>query len=313
VHPSRSDLARFLGHEAPASDAEAIRLHVASCQECAHVMRTVEGFVADLDDAWARKRLNEVAAEMHWPTREDLVDYFLEDLPSEGDRQAIQAHVQSCGSCQEILADLRQGSADVRQADPLGALRPAEGAARSGWREALRELLRPAAWPAWSLAVSAAAAVFLLGFLLRPLIWPSSQEPRGRLMAQVDKPKLQRQEDGGIVLGIGATTAKPEARALLMQALAFYDAPDFAERALPPLEQAVTADPTFEQARFWLGVCFLLKGDTSKAVPQLEEAARLAPGNVTYHHYLVWGYLKAGEFGKALQAQTWLLNRPARK
>jgi hypothetical protein len=276
-------------------------------------MQSIEQFGTTLDEAWTRKRLTEFAAQTHWPTREELVDYFLEDVPSAEGRREIEAHIKDCAMCRGILEELRQGAAELERADPLGEVAAAPAPARVNWLDALRSLVRPAAWPAWSLAGAVAVALFVLGFLLRPSLWPPAPgRPLGP-MAQLTKPPLQRQPDGTIALGIGATTARPEARALFERALASYDAPDFADRAAPVLEQAVKADPSFEQARFWLAICYLLKGNTTAATPQLEEAVRLAPGNVTYQHYLVWAYLKAGEYEKAMEAQSRVLRTQGTK
>lgn len=307
MHPDRGALVGWRAGRLTGPEAEAIRVHLETCEECAKAMQTIERFVTDLDETWTRKRLNEAAARAHWPTREDLVDYFLDGPASADRRREIEAHVQGCATCREILDDLERGAAQLEQADPLGQLAPT--ISEPSWRDSLRSLMRPTAWPVWSLAASAAAVVFVLGVLLRPILWPTVGPSRVDLTAWLEKPPLQRHPDGSLVLGIGATTARPEARALLEKALSFYDAPDFADRALPTLEQAMAADPNFEQAKFWLGACYLLKGNAAAAIPHLEEAVRLAPGNVTYQHYLVWAYLKAGENQKALEVQTQLLKR----
>lgn len=307
MHPDHGALVRLRDRRVSGPEAEAIQAHLQTCEECARAMRTIERFVTDLDDAWTRKRLNEVAARTHWPTREDLVDYFLDDLVSGESRHEIEAHLKTGGTCREILEELHRGAAQLEQADPLVEPAAPIRAVEIAWVEALRSFLRPAAWPVWALVTSAGAVVFALGFWLRPVLWPVREGVHAGLVAELEKPPLPRQADGSLALGIGATAARPEARALLEKALASYDAPDFADRALPFLEQAVAADPNFEQARFWLGICYLLKDKPAAAVPHLEQAARLAPGNVTYQHYLVWGYLKGGEYRKALEAQTRLL------
>jgi len=274
-------------------------------------MQTIERFLTELDETWTEKRLNEVAERTHWPAREELVDYFLEDLDSVEARKAIEAHVRNCAACREILEELERGTRELAQADPLGQPEaiPVLAPAGLGWREALRALLRPGAWPAWSLATCAAVLLLVLGALFRPLLWPTRGGTPVMPPIELAKPPLERQPDGTPILGIGPTAAPAEARALLGKALASYDRPDFADRALPSLEEAVKIAPAFEQARFWLGICFLLKGRAADALPHLEEAAWLAPGNVTYRHYLVWGYLKAGEYRKALEAQTQLLKK----
>ena len=274
-------------------------------------MQTTEQFVTGLDAAWVHKRLREAAQQMHWPTREELVDYFL-DAPASGeDRRLIAAHLRDCAACQAVVTDLERGAARLEREDPLGEPAGMRTPAGTPWLAAVRALLRPAAWPAWSLAATVAVGLFALGVLVRPALWPEGAPQGAALTAQIVKPGLPRQPDGSVVLGIGRTTARPEAVALLQTALAAYDAADFADRALPVLTQAVAADPSFEQARFWLGVCYLLTDKTTAALPQLEEAVRLAPGNVTYRHYLVWGYLKAGDGRKALAAQTQLLEQGA--
>ncbi len=305
MHPDVSVLIRLRDRRLSETEEEAVRAHLETCEECADTRRRIERFMADLDESWTRRRLAEAAARTHWPTREDLVDYYLDDLPSVESRQAIELHVRDCATCREILADLERGAAELQRDDPLRE--PVVGSrGEPGWLDSLRALLRPGAWPAWSLAAAAAAVVFVMGFVLRPIVWPMREAGRTGQVAGVPKPPLARQPDGSFALGIGPSV-RPEARALLLKALESYDTADFADRALPTLEQAVQADPTLEQARFWLGVCYLLKGNAGAAIPHLEEASRLAPGNVTYQHYLVWGYLRAGQYRKALDAQTRLL------
>ena len=311
MHPDRGALVGWREGRLSGPEAETIRAHLETCEECAKAMQTIERFLTELDEAWTEKRLNEVAERTHWPAREELVDYFLEDLDSVEARKAIEAHVRSCAACREVLEDLERGTSELEQADPLGEPAPVSGRAQPGWLDALRALMRPSAWPAWSLAACTAGILFFLGFLSRPILLPEGD--RSGIVAELVKPPLLRQPDGSIALGIGATTARPEARVLLEKALASYDAPDFADRAAPTLEQAVKADPNFEQARFWLGICYLLKGNTAAATPQLEEAVRLAPGNVAYQNYLVWAYMEAGEREKALEAQTRMINKSVMK
>ena len=307
MHPDRVTLMRWRERSLSSAEAEAIGAHVKTCEECAKAMQTMDRFKKRLDDAWTEKRSRETAARTHWPSREDLVDYYLDDLPSAESRQRIEAHLRECVPCQEILQELEQGAAELQKADPLREYAAETALSRGDWKEALRALLRPAAWPAWTMATVAAMAIFAVGMLLRPVVWPGGVIAPTELTAQMPKPALERHADGTLTLGIGATGAKPEAVALFREAMRFYDQPDFAERAVPFLERAVAADAQYEQPRFWLGICLLTQGRTSAAIPQLEEAARLAPGNVTYQHHLVWGYLKAGEYTKALAAQTRLL------
>jgi tetratricopeptide (TPR) repeat protein len=107
-------------------------------------------------------------------------------------------------------------------------------------------------------------------------------------------------------LGIGAAV-KPEAEGKFREAMAFHAAPDFSQRALPLLREAVALDPEYDQAQFWLGIAHLLKGEVTAAIPLLEEAVRLAPGSREYKQYLIWAYLKTGATEKALRLQTELL------
>ena len=309
MHPDPGTLVRLSDGRLAEREAAGVREHVQRCEECGKKMRTLDRFAAEIDGAWTHKRLDEVAASAHWPTREELVDYYLEDTASAESRAEIAGHLRNCAACRAILEDLARGSAELEREDPLRQPLPTADAPAMGWREAVRSLMRPSAWPAWSLAAAAGMALFVMGFLLRPMLWaPAPTGPVGP-MAEFQKPPLERKADGTLVLGIGAIGARPEARALLERALDYYEAPDFADRALPSLEQAVQIDPSFEQARFWLGICYLTKGNTASAVRQLEEAARLAPGNVTYHYYLVWAYLKAGHYRKALEEQTRMIGR----
>jgi tetratricopeptide (TPR) repeat protein len=192
----------------------------------------------------------------------------------------------------------------LERADPLGARAPVP---TRSWVERLQAALGLMPWPAWAGATVAVGLAFVAGLLLRSIFTGPERLPPGLEALRLAKPVFTPPTEVP-ALGI-APAVKPEAETRFREAMAFYDAADFPDRAIPMLKEAVAIDPSHDRAQFWLGIAYLLKGETTAAIPPLEEAARLAPGNREYKHYLVWAYLTAGKAEEALRLQTEILQK----
>ena len=189
---------------------------------------------------------------------------------------------------------------EIESADPLGA------AARGGWGMALRDAF--GTWPGRLVFAGIACAFLIVGVLIgRATVGDRRIAAGGIPPTPVETPDYKPGVRTG--LGIGAAV-KPESEKKFQEAMAFYGTPDFAAKAAPALREAVALDRANDQAQFWLGVTLLLTGKPSDAIPQIEEAVRLAPASVQYRQYLLMAYLQTGDVNRALRLQGELMKRP---
>lgn len=303
-HPENETLMRYAEGSLERADAESLADHLASCTECRERKNSMHAFAARLNAEWLGARLKKIIPQ-EWgcPSADELGRYFLDEIPP-AEREQLGIHVEGCSRCKQLVAEMDEGTATLMEADPL---RMNGGAPAGTWWErfcATFELL-PA--PAWAGAAVAVILVFITGVLLSPLLIGPSQLPSGVQPYRIAKPPFAPSAE---IPAFGvAPSVKPEAEQRFREAMAFYAEPDFADKAIPKLKEAVMLDPRHDQAQFWLGVAYLLKGESAAAVPPLEEAVRLAQGKMEYKQYLVWAYLKTGEVDKALRLQTQILER----
>lgn len=284
--------------------AEQVARHLAECQECRERRASVQAFATRLNTQWLGSRLRSVIPEeIGCPPPHELSRYFLGELDT-ADREQLQTHLDDCPRCRETISEMEEGFAALQKTDPLGAR---ERVPTQSWVERLQAALGLMPWPGWAGATVAVCLAFLAGLLLRPMFSGPPEVPPGVEAIHVAKPAfLPRGELPA--LGI-APAVKPEAEKAFREAMAFYDAPDFPEKAIPKLKEAVSVDPGHDRAQFWLGIAYLLKEETTAAILPLKEAVRLAPGNREYKQYLVWAYLKIGATEKAFRLQTEVLQR----
>jgi len=285
--------------------ASQVRGHLAGCSECRQRIQTVETFDARLTAEWLRTRLGTIVPE-EWgcPAPEEWSRLFLGEIADEAGRRRLEGHLTACSRCRETVAEMEQVFRGLQYADPLAARRPS---GEKPWWERVRSLVGITPWTVWAGATAAVAIAFVAGLitheiLYRPIVL---QPPREAL--RIAKPAFKPQPKLP-AFGI-APVYKPEAEKAFREAMALYAEPDFPDKAIPRLRQAVTIDPAHDQAQFWLGIAYILKSETKAAIRPLEEAARLAPGKTEYKQYLAWAYLKVGENEKALSLQTDFLNK----
>jgi hypothetical protein len=199
---------------------------------------------------------------------------------------------------------MEQAFSGLQHVDPLATRRAPSD---RPWWEPVQSFLGLTPWPVWAGATVAVAIAFVAGLLVYPTLFePMSPQPLPGVIRIAKPPFTPRPELQAF--GIGPAY-KAEAEKDFQEAMALYAEPDFPDRAIQKLRQAVAIDPTHDQAQFWLGIAYLLKDDTRAAIPPLEEAVKLASGKAEYKQYLVWAYLKLGENAKALDLQTELLKR----
>lgn len=216
---------------------------------------------------------------------------FSSDLDAEWLRERIRAS----------LATTVDAAEEDALATAIGRADPLADAPRGGWLGGILDAL--GTWPGRLSFAGAAAALVLIGVGVGRVVVPST--PR---IAATAIPRPTYEPDQTRPLG-AAPTVKPESERKFRDAMALLEAPDFVARALPLLQGAVAEDASNDQAQFWLGVLWLLKGQAAESVGPLEEAARLAPASSRYRQYLMIAYLQTGATDKALALQTQLLER----
>ena len=214
------------------------------------------------------------------------------------DIEHLRARIRrTLGTAPEAIEDPEALSEALEAADPLGA-----DPARRHWTTPLRELL--AGWPGRAALAGALAAMLVIGILVGRLNREWEVRRASEIAEAPPLPAYRPSPDPG--LGIRATES-PVSRQKFREAMAQSQRPDFARRAIPPLREAVAADPENDEARFWLGVLLLRERSAEEAIRSLEAAVRLAPGNRTYKEYLLYAYIHAGERERAEALQRSLL------
>lgn len=185
---------------------------------------------------------------------------------------------------------------DLESADPLAE------PVRAQWLDAARAAL--GFWPA-RLALGTAVVVLLVAGFVAGRV--AQEGGRGRVVTALPPlPAYAPESAPGVGLGAVPSVA-PGSERKFREAMAFHGTPDFPSRAAPLLDEAVAADPSNDQAQFWLGVALLFKRQVGDAVPHLEKARELAPGSRRYKQYLLFAYLQTSATGKAAALQAELL------
>lgn len=133
------------------------------------------------------------------------------------------------------------------------------------------------------------------------------------LAAQADPAALAQQGKQAMAEGRFADAAKvygslveqiPENPGLLLNlGMAFHMAGED-ERAIPPLEQALSMAPDIYPALLFLGTSHLRQGRPAKAVEPLEKAAALEPNEVQVRQMLGNAYTQLGRLREALSHQV---------
>lgn len=285
--------------------ASQVRGHLAGCSECRKRIQTVKTFDARLTAEWLKARLETVVPD-EWgcPAPEEWSRLFLGEVADEPGRRRLEGHLTACGRCRETVGEMEQVFRGLQHTDPLTARRPS---GETPWWERVRSLVGITSWPVWAGATAVITIAFVAGLLTREILFrPLVRQPSPEVI-RIVKPAFIPQPELP-AFGI-APAYKPEAEKAFREAMAFYAEPDFPDKAIPRLRQAVTIDPAHDQAQFWLGIAYLLKNETKAAIAPLEEAERLTPRKTEYKQYLAWVYLKLGENEKALSLQTELLQK----
>lgn len=238
--------------------------------------------------------------------RQEVVEDYLLGQLSEAERQAFEVHFFECADCLEQVQAFRTLQEElVRQ---RAAIRAEGVGAATIWR-----------W-AWAVAAAAAVVVVSLGlWLRRPQVRP---QPSNRIAAAPIS-NAQEQTGTGHKTGEAASTEVPsleelarldpphyspailrgptdEATLHFRKGMNHYSKGEYAG-AIGDLQSAVNLNPRAADARFFLGACHLLSGQTREAISELRET--IALGETPYleqaHFYLSKAYLRTENGAKA--------------
>ena len=227
----------------------------------------------------------------HFDSAGTLERYLVGAL-SEPERDAFEQHYFACDRCFETLRLLRVTRDALRSAGapaPLAAPIPFPVYRRSG---------------VWA-AIGIAAAIFAGALVVLTNRPPASAPPLSArvsppppispeilLLARMDPPAYDPQTLRG---------AEPASARRFHEAMAPYAAHDFST-ARDALRQALDADPSSLDSRYFLGICHLLTGALEPGIAELRnviDAGSASPYVEEARFYLAKAYLQQGKLDLA--------------
>jgi TolA-binding protein len=232
--------------------------------------------------------------------KENLAEQYLVGALSAPEQDAFEQHYFECPRCFEELDQHRLLQQALQQAEP--DIRREAVAPRPSWN-----------WQWGAVAVAAAVMLALaLGIWYgRPrgasptVATPSSPSSQGPQRAQpsvarppslVELAKFEPPAYTPIVLRGPSDGARQRFQA----AMRHYSKADYAG-AIPGLRQVAALDPKAADSHFYLGICYLLVGQTDSGIQALKDT--LARGESAYledaHFYLAKAYLRQWELTAA--------------
>ena len=214
----------------------------------------------------------------------DLLPQYAAGRLTDDDRDAVEAHIVECGSCASVL------QAILVARDEL---------ARPGASAGLVHRRR------FALSVLAAAAALLAAvFVSRSVLAPRSVRP-------IESARVQSRPAPDPAVAQLARIEPPayapfrvrsgdERAARFDEAMGAYSAGDF-ERARNLLQGIVKDDSGNLPARFYLGVCLMMRDDAGAAVEQFRDviAAGSSPFQESARIFLAKALMRTGDVGEA--------------
>ncbi len=219
--------------------------------------------------------------------REDLAERYLAGKLTKDEQGAFESHCFACPRCLEKLQVSRLLQEELGKLDAADlSVAPKEK------RAAIRH------W-AWISAAALILAVVAVGILWQ---WrlpggrsagPGKTPPSLIALSEFEPPLYIPRSLRGAV-----DEASEKFRAGMMR----YQEGDYA-CAIPTLKSAADLNPQGANIRFFLGVCFLLSGQTDEGIAELKKT--IALGDSAYlgeaHFYLAKGLLRQGDVKGARQ------------
>jgi tetratricopeptide (TPR) repeat protein len=221
--------------------------------------------------------------------------YLLGEL-SEGDQQTFERHYFECPRCFRELETYRTLQLELKRSAP--AIRAKPAGMRIGWilawAPAAAVVVLVAGVSIWlrekgPATPSAQAPVQQAPAMQRPVQHPAA--PSLSDLAQIQPPPYAP---------ITLRGAEDEAQRRFREAMRHYVKAEY-RTAISGLRQAFELNPKAAEIRFFLGVCYLLVGETEPAINHLR--ATIALGDSPYleeaHFYLAKAYLKKSDVDAA--------------
>ena len=238
--------------------------------------------------------------------KEDLVEKYLVGALSAPEQDAFEQHYFECSRCFAELDHHRLLQQALQQAET----------------EIRGEAVAPRPFWNWQWAAVAVAATLILAVTL--ITWygpPREASPTAATPSRPPSPGAQRTQPPAVhppslveLASFEPPSYEPivlrspsdAARQHFQTAMRHYAKQDYAG-AIPGLRQASALDPQAPDSRFYLGICYLLAGQTDSGIQALK--ATVALGDSAYledaHFYLGKAFLQTG----ALPAAQAELNR----
>jgi tetratricopeptide (TPR) repeat protein len=210
---------------------------------------------------------------------EDLVEGYLTGKLGESEREEFEAHCARCPACLERLEIVRTVQAELWEQSRPTVPQIAEDRRRRYGR--------------WIYAVAAAGLMMALGLAL---LWrfPSLRgKSVGSAESAADLSGLAGFEPPAYLPPPAPRGAPGEAGERFLRGMEFYQEGRYG-LAILDLESAVGIDPQAANARFFLGICFLLTGKDNRGIDELRKSIGLRdPAYLEEaHFYLGKAYLR---------------------
>lgn len=220
--------------------------------------------------------------------REDVVERYLTGSLGAGERESFEEHYFACEQCFAALQAQRALQAELSASAPQIRVMPAPN---------------PTAWR-WT-AVMATAAVVILAVLgirwgTKPDLSPPA--PPTQTMPGQAGPSLAElaRFDPPTYTPAVLRGAQDEPMRKFRVGMKHYQQGDYA-RAITGLREAAKLNPKDAGVLFFLGVSYLLSGQTDEGIAVLQQSVAL--GETPYleeaHHYLAKAFLRKGDLAAA--------------
>jgi tetratricopeptide (TPR) repeat protein len=221
----------------------------------------------------------------------EFAEKYLLGQCSEADQEAYERHFFECAECFQELETCRTLQAELKR--NVVAI-TAEGSKQ------------PVAWH-WSWAAVAATVVIAVSVgtwerqrshrgTSEPSVGVGPQQPASPVPSLTELASVQPPPYVSVMIRGSAD----EATQRFEQAMRQYAKGNYVA-SIPGLRAAVKLDPEATDARFYLGISYLLIGQTDQAIEELRRTA--AFGDTPYldaaHFYLAKAYLRKGDFASS--------------
>jgi len=216
---------------------------------------------------------------------DETIEAYLGGLLAADERTAFEQHAFGCSRCLERLQVLRTLQAELWEQSDLAI--------------AKAPIRRPVLARRWSFASAAALALLLIG---AALWWQLDRLPGKRFERAGGSSALMALSafEPPAYLPLALRGGEDEAAELFRTGMEYYTAGRF-EKTIEDLRTAETLNPKASNILFFLGVSYLLTGETDQGISRLEKAASL--GDPVYadeaRFYLAKGWLRKGDMDKA--------------